>query len=459
MFSAVALAADAPAVLQVAADGSAEFKSIQAAIDAAPAGAVIRVAAGTYAGPLRITRPVTIEGAGWQHTHVRGEWIDLHSLFDGSRTFQPEAKQRLDELVERIKKSDGDKYARAMEELWNEFGAKSLLSVEGSTRVALKGLRFSYLGRVQDGGWMSMPAVRFDNSSVVVESCALVGSAVEGLLVENAADVQIRDSLFAGIRGTGIAANIPTTSRVLVKNCEIRNCGYAGVSVEGDGLVEVDGCRIAGIEFHAFRYDDASPRIIGNVLTDINRGGIYTDGESRATIRNNLFLGCSFSARGANRDVLENNTFYYARPHPNAAWDDDTAAWFNGEAAPEVRGNVFARYEHALTLSPEAAGKAIIESNVFDTKGSTVVGWIPPLKDAKDDPGKYQDLPLPAGNLTAKVVLVDEANDDFALAPGIVPAGRQIGVAGLRSVASAWPEVAEERELLDRLARARKQQR
>lgn len=456
--AALAFAAEGerPAVVKVAADGSAEYESIQAAIDAAPDFAVVRIAAGTYDAPLRITRPVTLEGAGWQDTHVRGEFFDLGEVIAGRKGLKPEDRARLNQLVRRLRETDGEEYGRLLRQIYEEFGPKLVLTVEGAPKVVLKGLRFSYLGKVNDGGYLSAPMARFDNSTVTVEACALVGSAVEGLFVENAANVAIRDSLVAGIRASGIVANIPGTSRVLVQNCEIRNCGYAGVKAKGAGLVHVDRCRLAAVEYHAVRYDDASPMLTSNVITDINRGGIYADGQSRATIRDNLFLGCSYSGRSGNHDILEHNTFVYARPHKDAAWNRDAAVWTRDALALELRDNVFARYEHGVSVS--GAPVPILERNLFDTTASPLVRWVP--TGGKDTTqGTYEDLPLPEGNHRAAIRFVDEANGNFALDPSVPGLDVGTGAGNLRGVATSWPEAPEERELVDRLLQARSKRR
>jgi nitrous oxidase accessory protein len=48
----------------------ASGQDLQALIDAAPSGSTLRLAAGTYRGPVRIARPLTIEGGG--RAEIRG---------------------------------------------------------------------------------------------------------------------------------------------------------------------------------------------------------------------------------------------------------------------------------------------------------------------------------------------------------------------------------------------------
>src|SRR3954469_2525116 len=53
-----------PASAQAATVGCGHARSIQSAIDAAKPGETIGICAGTYAGALRIGKPLTLRGAG-----------------------------------------------------------------------------------------------------------------------------------------------------------------------------------------------------------------------------------------------------------------------------------------------------------------------------------------------------------------------------------------------------------
>lgn len=435
-------------ILHVAADGSAPFRTIQAAIDAAPAEAVIRIAPGTYDEPLEIQRPVTLEGAGWKETKLMYHWFGFGELGKPDFPVPPQSRERFEDLLKRVKTTDGDAHAEAFAALIKEFGPRRTLTISNVRGVSLRGVQVSMSGKVSAAGLMSAPMLLVENSGVAIVDCAFAGSPVEGIQVKGASEATFHRSLIAGIRGSGFVIDSSSKARVRISDCEIRHCGYAGAQIKGAGEVIVENCRISGIEFHGIRYDDASPTLTGNAFFNINRGGIYADGKTRATVRENLFLGCAIAAGGRNRDVIERNTFVYLRPRPNGAWTNEAAVTISGGAEPTVRRNVFSRYEHGVSQPPGKVPGAAIADNVFDTTGSPVVRW----RAEKNPPARYEDEPLPPRNTAGSITLRDPERDDFRLAVEQAFADRDVGARHFAAPQNAWPEIAEERELLDRLA-------
>src|SRR5690348_5384432 len=61
-----------PASAHAATVGCGHGKSIRAAIDAAKAGDTVRICQGTYAGALKIGKPLTLRGAGADLVTVKG---------------------------------------------------------------------------------------------------------------------------------------------------------------------------------------------------------------------------------------------------------------------------------------------------------------------------------------------------------------------------------------------------
>ncbi len=432
-------------VLDVAADGTATYRTIQAAIDAAAPNTVIRIAAGTYSGPIEITKPIVLQGADWRRTKLMADYADLGEVLK-SGGVPAKSRKRLDDLAQQLKRTDGDKYAAALSALRAEFGPKPTVSITKSRGVVLKSLSISMQGKVREGAYEAFPMVLVKDAAVCMTDCVLAGSPVLGLQVSGTSQVECRNCLIAGIRGTGIVVDVPERSRVHIADSEVRHCGYSGITIKGRGDTTIDNCRIGRMEFHGVRYDNASPTISGSVFFDMNRGGVYANGDTHATIRDNLFLGCALSTWGRNRDLIELNTFAYRSPRKNAAWGGDAAIVINGDSLPTICANVISQYEHGLILPAKGNSGFVLKDNIFDTRDKPIVRW----SDAK--PSKLEEVPLPERNRQASVRFVAPDKGDYSVVKD--QSGSNTGARRFATVESRWPETPEERELLDRLSKA-----
>ena len=123
-------AADAqPPVFHVAADGSTEYSKIQAAVDAAPAGAIIRVGPGTYVGSVIIEKSLTLEGAGADQTVLTANWVTLQEfLVEGKGVSKEDLAEfrNLQKIAVDFEHGEGPISAQ----LWEDFGPKSSLTVK-----------------------------------------------------------------------------------------------------------------------------------------------------------------------------------------------------------------------------------------------------------------------------------------------------------------------------------------
>src|SRR5262249_6948232 len=154
------------------------FRTIQAALDVAPPEAVIRIAPGTYEEPLWITRPVTLEGAGWKETKLTYHWFGLDEVSKPEFPLPPEFRERFDELTKKLQTTSGDAYAETLGTLIKEFGPKRTLTVENTRGVVVRGLQVSMWGKVSAAGFTVAPMLLVDNGGIAVENCALAGSPV-----------------------------------------------------------------------------------------------------------------------------------------------------------------------------------------------------------------------------------------------------------------------------------------
>jgi parallel beta-helix repeat protein len=397
-----------PGVLTVDAAGNGTHRSIQDAIDAAPPGALIRIAAGRYDERLSIQKPLILEGAGWEATTIaltdRGNPWDFGAL--------RESFKRRAELA----KSD-----REREELMSEFqerAAKMSHAVVGANGAQFRGLKLTMPAGVPEGGGLSVPVLKIVDSKVSLSECAVLGAPGHGIVAEEEADVEINDCLVAAVWGTGIRVEGRATVRV--SNSDIRNCRYAGIRVGRDGgPTTVEQCRVSDAAWHGIRYDDVSPTITGNIIFGNARCGIYASGKTAATIKGNLFfrntmggVSCWFQ----NEDVITGNTFVR-----NGAKGVSCL----GKSEPVVQRNLF--YADEITTG------AIGDPSPYAAEGN----------GPKSENNLFWDE-SESGRAKASRSFVNIAARDFSLKTDASAREDRIGAADLIAFDSHWPLQPEE---------------
>ncbi|MBI5244988.1 MAG: caspase family protein [Elusimicrobia bacterium] len=221
--SAVLLAA-APLLrakdISVRADGTGDFKSIQAAIDAAEEGDAIRIASGTYA----------------EHISINGK-NGLSLIGEGSASIE------------------------------TDDPTATVLAVENAKKLLLQGLR-----GVHTSPGCSNPVVDIKTSEdVTVEDCDLNGSGTEGISAESSTNLHIRGNHVHHCTGSGISLSQVNTSEVSGNLIESNPVGIALASVSG---VDVASNTVAlnasgGIEINASR----SVSVTGNIIAFNAAGG------------------------------------------------------------------------------------------------------------------------------------------------------------------------------------------
>ena len=87
-------AAESPKVFQVEASGQAGITRIQAAVDAAPAGSIIRIVSGIFHEAALISKPLTRERAGVDRTFLSANWVDTREIILEEKVTEKESQIR-----------------------------------------------------------------------------------------------------------------------------------------------------------------------------------------------------------------------------------------------------------------------------------------------------------------------------------------------------------------------------
>ena len=432
-------------VLSVAADGSAKYSSIQEAIDAADAGAVIRIGPGMYEERLRIDKPLTLEGTGWERTTIMTRSAGADVFEEAMRTI--EARMR-EAKTDEQRKSIGAKFKA---EFIEKYGMPTLL-VSGTKDVVIRNLKLTSPGKRLEGRKMSVPILEFSNAKASVSKCAVIGTPGDGIHIMDGSDVEIRSSLVAAVWSTGIVVGgrQDASSSVLLLDSELRNCHYAGIRIrEGNDSARVERCRISGAAWHGIRYDDCSPTIVKNRIFGNARCGIYASGKTAATVRQNLFyanemvgMSCWFQ----NRDTIEGNTF---------AGNKRSGLEVLGASKPIVQRNIFFSEPNGVLCSNIGSdstfavsdGIVKLEKNLFWNNEHKAVRRR--AKTAGSE-STLEEIALDkrAGNVEMDPMFANAVRKDFSLMADSPARRLGIGVAEPIESESPWPLQTEEAAII-----------
>jgi hypothetical protein len=431
--------------------------SIQKAVDAAPAGAVIRIAPGTYEERVVIQKPLTLEGAGPGRTRLVSRTVNIAAEIRKD-------KNLMAELERRYREAGSEAERRAMfraiaRELKEKHGLQPTVLVRAAEGVAIRDLRITLLGEREEGKKGLGAALELDRARVKVSGCAIAGSSANGVVASAGSTLEMEKCLVAGVWGTGIlleaveAADGPPAPH-RVSDCDVRHCYHRGIVIgAGNDAATVERCRISGSAWHGIRYDDASPAISGNAIFANARFGIYASGKTAAAVRGNLFVANAMAGVSCwfeSRDRIEGNTFALNR---RAGVEALRAS------KPEVRGNIFFAqptavfFEDRGSLAAGAAseGRAALERNLFWQNDKKTV-WPPP------PPGEEPaaETPLSAegdGNVEDDPGFQSVEVQDFTLTADSPARRDRLGAADPIPLDSPWPPQPEEEAVRAALSR------
>lgn len=395
-----------PIVLEVAQDGSADYRTIQAAIDAAPLGAVIHIRAGHYAEHLEITEQVSLVGNDWRLVTIRPREVSA---------LTPDELQK--QLAARLRLATSDAERREIEARMKEELGRPVLTIRDASGVGLRGIKFTAIA--PEGQSLAPEIIAIRRSGVHMMECAVLGGPREGIRVVDGSEFGLSDSLVAAVWGTGVQLgerDLPPVSAG-VWYSDVRNCHYAGIRVGGGAHdVRVNDCRISGAAWHGIRYDDTNPRISRNYIFGNARSGIYASGQTEARIEGNIFhrnemggMSCWFN----NHDLITGNTFVGNLREGLSVL---------GSSQPSIIGNVFANEEVGIAQgiigdkSPSATNLVTLrlDRNLFWNNATNLVAGVPGEPELKPAP---TPLPEDSHSVFADPRFVHADGGNFSLAP------------------------------------------
>jgi parallel beta-helix repeat protein len=372
---------------------------LQLKVNAAKPGDTIRLEAKEYAGVVTIDKPLTLEGTGDRATLL------------SAKTFPPMEKPQ---------------------ETGKEI-IPALLAIKGEGPVVLRNLRFKLEAQGQGSC-----VILVNQAKAQIVGCEIEKAPWSGIGIMDS-DAEIRDCRIGNLGRNGVSIRATQgnrdKTRVLVSGCDFVECVNVGLSIgEGCDNVTVEKCRISGSSWHGIRYDDASPKIVGNLIFKNSRSGIYASGKTKATVKDNVFendemdgISCWFNSS----DLIEGNTF---------VGNKRESISILGYSAPTIRYNIFANNESGISFGntgqgdaqAENAGKPVIEANLFwENKDKNI--QIPP-KDPntakKDERGfpMIEKQELDAKSLTSDPKFIDAAGRNYGLQPDSPARAAGIGV-------------------------------
>jgi hypothetical protein len=328
---------DAPPVLyvgQVPGHSDAQvFTSLQEALDAAPAGTLVRVGAGEFPGPIRISRSVRIAGEGAGRTfiaggiEVRAEHVELRGMtVTGGASciaFRGGGGHRLAQLELRSATAVGLAANNAriafdggvIRDIGDSRSGRGI-DVDGGS-IEVRGVVFRSAGR---------RAIVLRAARGLVEDADVRGSALSAVQATAGAEVRVVRGRFEGLGGAALYAG---GARLRVDNAVVEDAEYgiigfrgAEVSVRGGSFSRYRVAGIALVGSHGSIEDggfarggsegaisisyadgDVPVAVTGNRIQTPGPMGIHVT-DSAVTVRGNSITGARHDAEGDLGDAL-----------------------------------------------------------------------------------------------------------------------------------------------------------
>ena len=274
--------------LHVAADGSGDFETITAAIEAATGGDIILIAPGTYVEYLFIDKPLRLRGDG-----AREEIAIFHDesvrqvreLEPVGPSVSTSCVDGVDVTIEHLSVMDADdSYVSIVlmggESVLRDIHTEDFVGVRGEAVATIEASYIERLGTwgpnqtTATGNTITDLLIASEGSSGIFEDNTVTGLPI---VVESGADFGIfGNTVTPDVGEPGIVVADPGTRATATGN-DIEG-GWVGVLVEFAGESLVEGNDIRGTEVGVVAVETLTT-VRGNSIADVTDTGIVADGD------------------------------------------------------------------------------------------------------------------------------------------------------------------------------------
>ncbi|HCP32422.1 TPA: hypothetical protein DIT45_04175 [Candidatus Acetothermia bacterium] len=248
-------------------------ESIQEAIDRAPEGAVICLAAGMYEESVVIQKRLTLRGEGSKYY---SEGVEIIGVPD-----KPIIQVGSDYEIEVRIQDVGVKR--------NRGSAGPLIQIKGMAEVLLYNVQISNGGKYGVTAKQEYGLAVQDSTKVTLIKCAISGSWAGGLYVEDRARVTLQDSTVSNNGGSGL--RVVDAAYITLTNSEVTKNDGSGLYVENWAQVILQDSIVSNNGGDGLRMGDSGQATLTNSKIAANGGnGLYLEDSSRATVEDNHVL-------------------------------------------------------------------------------------------------------------------------------------------------------------------------
>ncbi|MCB1127676.1 MAG: hypothetical protein KDM81_14375, partial [Verrucomicrobiae bacterium] len=166
-------------VLVVSQNGTGDYRTIQAAINAVPTeGGAIHIQAGDYAENLEITKSVDLIGEDWTKVTIRPA---------NTSTLTPEELEK--QVAAQLRLATSEAERREIQARFKDELGRPVLTIRDCGRVRVRGLKFTALS--ENGRSLAPEIVGIRRADVWMRECGVVGGPRDGIRVADAARLDL----------------------------------------------------------------------------------------------------------------------------------------------------------------------------------------------------------------------------------------------------------------------------